>query len=71
MKKGGADLFLFLEDDDAVLMENVVALVRGEGETAILMTDDTVRATGFTPRALARRSERFRSGAVKWKERHR
>jgi hypothetical protein len=58
-----------LEDEDAVLMEKVVALVRGDGETAILMADNTVRVTGFTPQTLARRSERFRVGAARRKER--
>jgi hypothetical protein len=58
-----------LEDDDVALMENVVALVRGDGETAILMADNKVKATGFTPRTLARRSSRFWLKEAKWKER--
>jgi hypothetical protein len=52
-------VFLLLEEGDVVLMDKVVALVRGDGETAILMRDDTVKATCFTPTTLNRRSEKF------------
>lgn len=55
---------MFLEDDDVVLMEHVVALVRLEGETAITMRDKTVRTTGLTPRTLSGRSLRFWNGAA-------
>jgi hypothetical protein len=56
---GVAPVFLLLEEDDAVFLGNVTALIRGDGETAILMRDNTVRATGFTPLTLKRRGERF------------
>jgi hypothetical protein len=59
-----------LEDDDVVLTENVVVLVRLKGETEILMADRTVKTTGFTPLTLSRRGARFRSGAARRKERH-
>jgi hypothetical protein len=52
-------VFLLLEEDDAVFLGNVTALIRGDGETAILMRDNTVRATGFTPLTLKRRAEKF------------
>lgn len=61
-------LFLLLEEDDIVCMENVVALIRDGNETAILMRNDTVRATGFTPPTLRKRSERFWKDCVQWKE---
>jgi hypothetical protein len=56
-------LFLLLEEDDIVFLDRVIALVRGDGETAIFMRDNTVRATGFTPLTLRRRSEKL------WKSR--
>ncbi|MDD2518027.1 MAG: hypothetical protein PHE57_05195 [Synergistales bacterium] len=40
-------------------MGRVLALVRFEGETAVLLRDGSVMATGFTPPTLARRSARF------------
>ena len=52
-------MFLLLEEDDIILLDKVTALVRGDGETAILMRDNTVRATGFTPLTLQKRSEKF------------
>lgn len=61
-------LFLLLEEDDVVCMDNVVALIRDGNETAILMRDDTVRATGFTPTTLRKRSERFWQDGVQRKE---
>jgi hypothetical protein len=62
-------LFLFLEDDDVVLTEHVVALVRLEGKTAIVMRDGTLKTTRFSPRTLSRRSARFKGGAARRKER--
>ena len=49
-------MFLLLEEDDIVFLGKVTALIRGDGETAILMRDNTVQATGFTPLTLQRRS---------------
>ena len=57
-------MFLLLEEKDAVYLGNVVALVRGEGETAVLMADDTVRATRYAPLTLRARSEKFWRDAV-------
>lgn len=48
-------MFLPLEENDLVHMDRIVALVRDEGETAIILRDGSVMATGFTPRTLARR----------------
>ncbi|HBG14186.1 MAG TPA: hypothetical protein DDW96_02490 [Synergistaceae bacterium] len=52
-------VFLLLEENMMVHMGRVLALVRFEGETAVLLRDGTVMATGFTPLTLARRSARF------------
>jgi hypothetical protein len=52
-------VFLLLEEDDIVFLGKVTALIRGDGETAILMRDNTVQATGFTPLTLQRRSGKF------------
>ncbi|HPD97288.1 MAG TPA: hypothetical protein PLP89_03090 [Synergistales bacterium] len=52
-------MFLLLEESMAVHTGKVVALVRFGGETAVLMRDGSVMATGFTPATLARRSRNF------------
>lgn len=52
-------MFLLLEESMTVHMGRVIALVRFEGETAVLLRDGSVMATGFTPATIARRSERF------------
>ncbi|HOU33546.1 MAG TPA: hypothetical protein PLY89_09395, partial [Synergistaceae bacterium] len=49
------EMFLPLEENDLVHMGRVVALVRDDGETAVILRDGSVMATGFTPRTLARR----------------
>ena len=51
-------MFLPLEEDGLVDLGRVVALVREGNETAIILRDGTVMATGFTPLTLARRYER-------------
>ena len=51
-------MFLPLEEDGLVDMGRIVALVREGNETAIILRDGTVMATGFTPLTLARRYER-------------
>ena len=61
-------MFLFLEDSEAVYMGKVVSLVRREGETVILMCDGSARTTGFTPRTLRSRSEKFWQEATLRKE---
>ena len=48
-------MFFPLEENDLVHMGRVVALVRDDGETAVILRDGSVMATGFTPRTLARR----------------
>jgi hypothetical protein len=62
-------LFLFLEEDDIVFMEKVTALVKGDGGTAVLMRDNTVRATGFTPLTLQRRGEKFWKSCMRKEQR--
>lgn len=57
-------MFLPLEGDDLIHLGRVVALVRDEGETAIVLRDGTVLATGFTPRTLAQRHRHFVREAV-------
>lgn len=52
-------VFLLLEENMMVHLGRVLALVRFEGETAVLLRDGSVMATGFTPPTLARRSSRF------------
>ena len=52
-------MFLLLEENMMVHMDRVLALVRFEGETAVLLKDGSVMATGFTPLTSSRRSERF------------
>jgi hypothetical protein len=64
-------LFLFLEGDDVVLDERVVALVRVNGETVMVMTDGGPRVTAFTPGTVGRRGERFWDDAARWRERFR
>lgn len=51
-------MFLPLEEDGLVDLGRVVALVREGNETAIILRDGSVMATGFTPLTLARRYER-------------
>ena len=52
-------VFLLLEENMMVHLGRVLALVRYEGEAAVLLRDGSVMATGFTPPTLARRSSRF------------
>ena len=52
-------VFLLLEENMMVHMDRVLALVRFEGETAVLLKDGSVMATGFTPLTISRRSKRF------------
>lgn len=68
MKSQEIDMFLFLEDSEAVYMGNVISLVRGVGETVILMSDGSVRTTCFTPRTLRSKSEKFWEEATLRKE---
>jgi hypothetical protein len=56
-------LFLPLEEDGLVDLGRVVALVREGNETAIILRDGSVMATGFTPMTLARRFERFQEAS--------
>jgi hypothetical protein len=52
-------LFLLLEDNDVIMMDNIVALVRCEGRTVITGRDNSVRESVFTPATLDRRSSRL------------
>ena len=55
-------MFLFLEDGNIVFLENVVALVRRDGGTRILLRDGEERESGFTPLTIDRRSGNFGNG---------
>ena len=55
-------MFLLLEDNDVILTENIVALVRREGRTVITFRDGKTRESAFTPMTLGRRSARFTRG---------
>ena len=52
-------MFLFLEDDNIVILENVVSLVRRDGRTRILLRGGDERESGFTPLVIDRRSGNF------------
>ncbi|MDR2780318.1 MAG: hypothetical protein LBB28_04255 [Synergistaceae bacterium] len=52
-------LFLFLEDDNIIILENVVALVRRDGGTRVLLRCGNERESGFTPLVIDRRSRNF------------
>ena len=56
-------MFLFLENDDVIFLDEVTALIRGEGRTAVLMRDGSARDTCFTPLTLQKRGEKFWSRA--------
>jgi hypothetical protein len=56
---GFSSVFLLLEGNDAIHIDRVLALVREEKETAVILRDGSVMATGFTPLTIARRSRRF------------
>jgi hypothetical protein len=64
-------LFLLLEGDDVVLCEKAAALVRVNGETAVVMADGDLRVSVFVPATIGRRSERFWNDATRWRERFR
>ena len=62
-------MYLLLEDENAVCLNRVVALVRSEQGTAIVMTDNTRVHSAFTPRTLDKRSRKFWTNATnRWKE---
>ncbi len=52
-------MFLLLEGNGAIHIDRVLALVREENETAVILRDGSVMATGFTPLTIDRRSRRF------------
>jgi len=52
-------VFLVLEQNTFVHIDRVLALVREGNETAIILRDGSVMATGFQPMTVARRSEEF------------
>jgi hypothetical protein len=53
-------VFLQLEGNDVILIDKIVALVRRDGKTAIILRDNTVRGVCFTPMTLNRRAEKSR-----------
>ena len=52
-------MFLLLEDNDVILLDNIIALVRCEGRTTITYRDNVARESAFTPATLDRRSSRL------------
>lgn len=52
-------VFLILEKNTFLYIGRVLALVREGNETAIILRDGSVMATGFQPMTIARRSEEF------------
>ena len=55
-------MFLFLEYGSVILMDKVVALVREDGRTKILLADNSAAESGFTPQALCGRGREFPGG---------
>ena len=55
-------MFLPLEDNDVILTENIVALVRREGVTLITLSDGGGRESVFTPSTLGGRIARLERG---------
>ncbi len=58
-------MFIPVEGEDCVFLEDVVALVREGGVTAVYYADGRVRFTGFRPCTLARRLREMMSGAAR------
>ena len=52
-------MFLLLEDNEVILLDNIVVLVRHEGRTTIISRDNSARESAFTPATLDRRSSRL------------
>ena len=55
-------MFLFLEYGGVILMDKVVALIREDGRTKVLLTDNSAAESGFTPLVLWGRSHGFAGG---------
>jgi hypothetical protein len=60
-------LFLLLEEDGVVLAKNIVALIRHNGRTRIVMRDNSARESRFTPATLDKRSQRFQQ-KTQWRD---
>ena len=52
-------MFIPLEGENIICLENVVAIYREDGKTAILKTDGTREFFPFTPATLAERYRRL------------
>lgn len=52
-------MFIPLEGENVLCLENAVAIYREGGETVILKRNGGKERTSFTPRAIARRGERL------------
>lgn len=70
-------MFLFLEYGGVILMDRVVALVRENGRTKILLSDNSALESGFTPQVIcgrdcgvSGRTERKKSLKGAWKGKH-
>jgi hypothetical protein len=55
-------VFLPLEDGEVILTEEIVALVRSGGHTAITLRGGKERESVFTPATLGKRASRFVRG---------
>lgn len=55
-------MFLPLEENDVILTEKIVALVRREGVTHITLSDGGCRESVFTPATLGGRIARLERG---------
>jgi hypothetical protein len=53
---------MFLEYGGVILLDNVVALVRENGRTKILLSDNSVTESCFTPQVLDWRACKFSGG---------
>lgn len=52
-------MFIPLEGENVLCLENAVAIYREDGATVILKRNGGKERTSFTPRALAKRGEKF------------
>lgn len=57
-------MFIPIEGEDCIFLENVVALVREDNRTVVYYDDGRKSVTGFRPATLARRYEDLFEGAL-------
>ena len=56
-------MFIPIEGEDCIFLENVVALVHDEGRTTVYYGDGHTSVTGFRPVTLKRRYRELMRGA--------